>query len=257
MRARVPGGAADAGGRGAAAARRHGCCRSRPRRSRPRAAPHGGNWACCGSASASRPFRSCCRTSCCGSVPRCQGSSSGCATWPRTAQVAALVRGDLDVGFVRLPVIDPRIDTRPILRERLVALLGTRQPLELTRRAAIGLAPAVHHDRPYHLRRLLRSRDRRLPRRRLHAEHRAGDQRALHDDDARARWNGRRARSQLRDDSPSAGRSSQSAQGSGCRVGYRHRVESRSTRGAARARVRGDDAPCPSRSCVVELSAAG
>ena len=42
-----------------------------------------------------------------------------------TAQVAALVRGDLDVGFVRLPVIDPRIDTRPIMRERLVALLGT------------------------------------------------------------------------------------------------------------------------------------
>jgi DNA-binding transcriptional LysR family regulator len=41
------------------------------------------------------------------------------------AQVAALVRGDLDVGFVRLPVIDPRIDTQPILRERLVALLGT------------------------------------------------------------------------------------------------------------------------------------
>ena len=44
---------------------------------------------------------------------------------PTLAQVAALVRGDLDVGFVRLPVIDPRIDTRPILRERLVALLGT------------------------------------------------------------------------------------------------------------------------------------
>jgi DNA-binding transcriptional LysR family regulator len=41
------------------------------------------------------------------------------------AQVAALVRGDLDVGFVRLPVTDPAIDTRPILRERLVALLGT------------------------------------------------------------------------------------------------------------------------------------
>ena len=44
---------------------------------------------------------------------------------PTPAQVSALVRGDLDVGFVRLPVIDPRIDTRPILRERLVALLGT------------------------------------------------------------------------------------------------------------------------------------
>jgi DNA-binding transcriptional LysR family regulator len=42
-----------------------------------------------------------------------------------TAQVAALVRGDLDVGFVRLPVIDPRIETRAILHERLVAVLGT------------------------------------------------------------------------------------------------------------------------------------
>lgn len=43
-----------------------------------------------------------------------------------TAQVAALVRGDLDVGFVRLPVVDSRIETRPILRERLVALLGAQ-----------------------------------------------------------------------------------------------------------------------------------
>ena len=45
---------------------------------------------------------------------------------PTPAQVEALVRGDLDVGFVRLPVSDPRIDTRPILRERLVALLGAQ-----------------------------------------------------------------------------------------------------------------------------------
>jgi DNA-binding transcriptional LysR family regulator len=41
-----------------------------------------------------------------------------------TAQVAALVRGDLDVGFVRLPVADQRIGTQSILNERLVALLG-------------------------------------------------------------------------------------------------------------------------------------
>ena len=43
-----------------------------------------------------------------------------------TAQVVALARGDLDVGFVRLPVNDPHIETQPILRERLVALLGTQ-----------------------------------------------------------------------------------------------------------------------------------
>ena len=46
------------------------------------AGPCGGNWACCGSASASRRF-SCSRTSCCGSVRRYLASSSGCATWPR------------------------------------------------------------------------------------------------------------------------------------------------------------------------------
>ena len=43
-----------------------------------------------------------------------------------TAQVVALARGDLDVGFVRLPVNDPLIETQPILRERLVAMLGTQ-----------------------------------------------------------------------------------------------------------------------------------
>jgi len=39
-------------------------------------------------------------------------------------QLAALVRGDLDVGFVRLPVDDRRIIARPILHERLVAAVG-------------------------------------------------------------------------------------------------------------------------------------
>lgn len=43
---------------------------------------------------------------------------------PTPEQVAALTRGDLDIAFVRLPVGDPGIETRPILRERLVAVLG-------------------------------------------------------------------------------------------------------------------------------------
>ena len=43
-------------------------------------------------------------------------------------QLAALVRGEIDVGFVRLPVADSRIATRPILHERLVAVLGARSP---------------------------------------------------------------------------------------------------------------------------------
>jgi DNA-binding transcriptional LysR family regulator len=40
------------------------------------------------------------------------------------AQVAAIVSGELDVGFVRLPVSEPQVAARPLLRERLVALLG-------------------------------------------------------------------------------------------------------------------------------------
>jgi DNA-binding transcriptional LysR family regulator len=43
-------------------------------------------------------------------------------------QLQALVRGDLDVGFVRLPVADPRIVARPILHERLVLALGPKSP---------------------------------------------------------------------------------------------------------------------------------
>ena len=43
-------------------------------------------------------------------------------------QLQALMRGDLDVGFVRLPVDDPRIVARPILHERLVAALGPKSP---------------------------------------------------------------------------------------------------------------------------------
>jgi DNA-binding transcriptional LysR family regulator len=43
-------------------------------------------------------------------------------------QLQALIRGDLDVGFVRLPVDDPRIVARPILHERLVAALGPKSP---------------------------------------------------------------------------------------------------------------------------------
>jgi DNA-binding transcriptional LysR family regulator len=44
---------------------------------------------------------------------------------PTPAQVGALVNGDLDVGFVRLPISEPGIETRPVLRERLVVLLGS------------------------------------------------------------------------------------------------------------------------------------
>jgi DNA-binding transcriptional LysR family regulator len=51
-------------------------------------------------------------------------------------QLQALVRGDLDVGFVRLPVADPRIVARPILHERLVLALGPKSPW----RPRLGLA---------------------------------------------------------------------------------------------------------------------
>jgi len=43
-------------------------------------------------------------------------------------QIAALGAGEIDVGFVRLPVSDSRIVVRPVLDERLVAALGPRSP---------------------------------------------------------------------------------------------------------------------------------
>jgi DNA-binding transcriptional LysR family regulator len=55
-------------------------------------------------------------------------------------QLNALLREDLDVGFVRLPVDDPRIVTRPILHERLVAALGSKSPW----RPRDGLASVSH-----------------------------------------------------------------------------------------------------------------
>jgi DNA-binding transcriptional LysR family regulator len=51
-------------------------------------------------------------------------------------QVAALIRGQIDIGFIRLPVTEPRIATRPILHERLVVALAGRTPW----RARVGLA---------------------------------------------------------------------------------------------------------------------
>jgi DNA-binding transcriptional LysR family regulator len=51
-------------------------------------------------------------------------------------QVAALIRGQIEIGFVRLPVSDTRIETRPILHERLVVALAGRTPW----RARVGLA---------------------------------------------------------------------------------------------------------------------
>jgi DNA-binding transcriptional LysR family regulator len=51
-------------------------------------------------------------------------------------QVAALIRGHLELGFVRLPVTDARIETRPVLHERLVVALAGRTSW----RARVGLA---------------------------------------------------------------------------------------------------------------------
>jgi DNA-binding transcriptional LysR family regulator len=55
-------------------------------------------------------------------------------------QLQALVRGDLDIGFVRLPVDDPRVAARPILHERLVLALGPKSPWH----PRIGLASVAH-----------------------------------------------------------------------------------------------------------------
>ena len=43
-------------------------------------------------------------------------------------QVVALGAGEIDVGFVRLPISDSRLVVRPVLDERLVAALGPRSP---------------------------------------------------------------------------------------------------------------------------------
>jgi DNA-binding transcriptional LysR family regulator len=43
-------------------------------------------------------------------------------------QVNALGEGTIDVGFVRLPVSDVRLQMRPVIHERLVAALGPRSP---------------------------------------------------------------------------------------------------------------------------------
>jgi DNA-binding transcriptional LysR family regulator len=51
-------------------------------------------------------------------------------------QVEALVAGDIDVGFVRMPVTDARLLVRPVLDERLVLAMGRRT----TWNGRVGLA---------------------------------------------------------------------------------------------------------------------
>jgi DNA-binding transcriptional LysR family regulator len=51
-------------------------------------------------------------------------------------QIAGLIRGKIEIGFVRLPVSDARIATRPILHERLMVALAGRTAW----RARVGLA---------------------------------------------------------------------------------------------------------------------
>ncbi len=54
-------------------------------------------------------------------------------------QVAALVRGQIDVGFVRLPVTESRVESRPVLHERLVIALSA-ETARTAWRAREGLA---------------------------------------------------------------------------------------------------------------------
>jgi len=55
------------------------------------------------------------------------------------AQIAELVEGRIDVGFLLPPVSDPTIESVPILREPLIAAIPERHPLAKTR-GAISLA---------------------------------------------------------------------------------------------------------------------
>ena len=43
-------------------------------------------------------------------------------------QIDALAAGEIDIGFVRLPVADPRLVVRPVLDERLVLAIGPPSP---------------------------------------------------------------------------------------------------------------------------------
>lgn len=55
-------------------------------------------------------------------------------------QLAAIRSGDIDVGFVRLPVLDDTVSTQPVLHERLTAVLGPQSPW----RVRDGLASLAH-----------------------------------------------------------------------------------------------------------------
>jgi len=50
-------------------------------------------------------------------------------------QIEALAAGEVDIGFVRLPIADHRLVVRPVLDERLVLAIGSRSPWN----ARIGL----------------------------------------------------------------------------------------------------------------------
>ena len=50
-------------------------------------------------------------------------------------QVEGLAAGEIDIGFVRLPVVGDRLVVRPVLDERLVLAIGPRSPWK----ARIGL----------------------------------------------------------------------------------------------------------------------
>ena len=95
-------------------------------------------------------------------------------------QVDGLAAGEIDIGFVRLPVAADRLVVRPVLDERLVLAIGPRSPWQRADRAAVGGGRTVHHHRALALGELLRSCAERLRRDRVRAAHRPGGERAVH-----------------------------------------------------------------------------
>ena len=78
------------------------------------------------SASASPAFSDCCRTWCCAFAARIPDVQFHLRDMSTPDQIDALVRGEIDVGFIRHRDADDRLHMRHVLDERLVAAVGPR-----------------------------------------------------------------------------------------------------------------------------------
>ena len=93
-------------------------------------APPGARRDCCGWASGSRRSSISCRTCCCGSGALTLASKCAFRTCPRPRSWRRSSRGDIDVGFVRLPVTNPNIAVRAGAARSARRRHAARDPME-------------------------------------------------------------------------------------------------------------------------------